>query len=671
MGSNRNKPLDSIRLKLLIPLLAVVGGLLVAGIYVQFFLQQQNMEDRFKARAALIVRIASMGLSTPVWTYDTESIQKITDALFQEKEVLSCRLVDDQGNILLSKRVADHEDDRLLVISDQIRKGNTTIANVLVEFSKAPMQAVFIKTLTRAIVSLIILLSAISITIILIVSRVLKPVKMLVSMIDDLSAEKPPRQQQIALGNDEIGYVFKRFVEMANTLYQKNMAVHKLAYNDVLTGLPNRLAIYNELEKLLLEKSENSYFSLYIIDIDRFKIINDTFGYRTGDSILMEVASRIQHFGEINAVKVGRLGDDEFVLIKQEENGIQPEFGQHINAELGRTYLQDGLKHNLTVSIGISHFPDHGTTIEDLMRSADTAMLAVKASGKAGSRVFSKEMGDHLRHTSHMEFLLHSALDNGEFKLVFQPQFCLNKTKVDSFEALLRWHNPHYGLVQPIDFIPLLEKSGLIVSVGEWVLASAFDFVDELQSQGYTDIQIAVNVSPVQVMDAGFLDRIKRIISVRNRDPHSIILEITESTYIQNLQEVQLCILTLQELGFSLSLDDFGTGYSSLSYLRGLPFNELKVDKSFLASITEDKATKGILKALVGLAVELDLSVVVEGVETQEQWDFIATCGCQKIQGYLLSHPIPPEKVLPFLLAPPAFTQKSITGSINPKDRQT
>ncbi len=647
----KTQPHRSIRSKLLLPLLAVTGVLLFLIVGLQILEKRDDLEKDLLAHASMLVRTTAMGLSNAVWTYNAQGIERLSEGLFLDPDVRSIEVVDG-NNRPLYKKVVVGPLEHGLTVSIPVLEGGADIGNLSVAFSRDGIHQELLAEAVAAVLLALVLLAAVFATTVLVVSRVLRPLKAMVGLIEDLIVAKPPTTR-FAFANDEIGYVFGRFQELAASLYEKKVAVHQLAYRDSLTNLPNRAAIYSELERLLSTgESPPSPFSVHLIDIDDFKLINDTFGYRAGDTMLGAMATKLRSIKESHGVQVGRLGDDEFVVIKKDEQNRKQDFGPFITAGLAGVYEFEGLTHYLSVSVGVARFPEHGETIEDLMRNADTAMLTVKASGKGSSREFSQEMGDRLRRGIHLERHLRSALDAQELWVAFQPQWDFATGSVRSFEALLRWETQEFGFVSPADFIPLAEKTGLIVPIGDWVLDQAYQFLDRLEGLGFSGLQIAVNVSPVQLLDDGFLDRISQTVSSKGRKPASIVLEITESTFIQNLKEVQPRLRTLRDWGFGLSLDDFGTGYSSLSYLRELPFDELKIDKSFLDSLDRDSTAKGILRALVALANELRLSVVAEGVESQDQWSFLRACGCHKIQGYLLSRPLRGELALEFLALP-------------------
>jgi len=436
-------------------------------------------------------------------------------------------------------------------------------------------------------------------------------------------------------------------------LKQAQAQVQHLAYHDALTNLPNRALLMDRLtQQISLLKRHDLRGALLFLDLDHFKHINDSLGHPVGDSVLRLITARLEASVRLEDT-VARLGGDEFVVLLSGLEGKRSEVTRHVRqvAEklrqlLAEPMLLDGHQLQVTPSIGVALIPDHGNTPADLLKRADIALYRAKDSGRNAIQLFRTTMQDAASARLRLENDLRLALARGEFELHFQPQVDARDGQVVGAEALLRWQHPQLGAQSPAQFIQVLEESGLIVEVGGWVLAEACHFCSRLMADGLVDSErfsLCVNISPRQFRQHDFVERIAS--SLRNSQlPNAMLkLEITEGIVIQNIDDTVGKMLRLKKHGVSFAMDDFGTGYSSLTYLKRLPVDMLKIDQSFVRDATCDPNDAEIIRAIVAMARSLGLALVAEGVEQQDQLDFLQSQGCNLYQGYLFSKPLPQE----------------------------
>lgn len=419
--------------------------------------------------------------------------------------------------------------------------------------------------------------------------------------------------------------------------------IERLAYFDGLTGLPNRSQMHETLERLMLNKS--NILALLFIDLDRFKPINDSMGHPVGDQVLKQVAKRLS-----DAVRpqdlVARIGGDEFTVIMSgladNEEAIMEsiDVSENILHHLVQPFEIEDRQLYLSCSIGVAIFPDNAETGMDLLKNADTAMYHAKAMGKNNVQFYAEDMNTYAMERLELENNLHLALRQNEFELFYQAQWDTIENKICGIESLLRWRRPGFGVVAPDTFMPVIEETGLIVPIGEWVLRTACEQIIDWQEAGFMVPKLSVNLSARQFKDAQMLDRICRIVDETGVDPELIELELTESILMDDVDRALAVLNEARSMGFQLSIDDFGTGYSSLSYLKQFPVNNLKIDKSFIHNLPHNQEDAQITRTIVAMANNLGLGVIAEGVEKDEQQAFLQQVGCHKVQGYMYSYPV-------------------------------
>lgn len=420
-----------------------------------------------------------------------------------------------------------------------------------------------------------------------------------------------------------------------------------LAYYDALTDLPNLTLLKDRLEVGLAgARRRGEEIALLFLDLDRFAVLNDSLGRSFGDQILKEVTQRFKHSLR-DQDTLARIGGDEFVILL---NGVQcsAEAGiiaKRVMESLTQPFEIGNQMANMNCSIGISLFPHHGSDAEGLIKSAETAMRCAKDDGRKSFRFFSEEINGVAAHQLALENALRTALLRNEFSLVYQPQYELASARITGIEALIRWCHPDLGLVFPDQFIPIAEKSGLILSIGEWVLRTACAQVCQWQIEGLSVVPIAVNVSAVQFRGDDFCEVVKQVLRETGLPAELLELELTESVLLANADRTNSMLREFAGMEVKLAIDDFGTGYSSLSYLKQFLVNKLKIDRSFVKDLPTDGDDAAITIAIINMAKSLNLTVVAEGVETEEQMTFLRGHQCDQVQGYYFSKPVTPQEM--------------------------
>jgi diguanylate cyclase (GGDEF)-like protein len=414
------------------------------------------------------------------------------------------------------------------------------------------------------------------------------------------------------------------------------------AYYDGLTGLPNRKLFSEQLEQALKRARRGERLAVLYLDVDHLKRINDTLGHPAGDKLLKGVADRLR--GCIRDIDVvARLSGDEFAIIQSSLDRPDDAAALAMRAReaIHEPFDLDGHQVMVDISIGISIAPNDATELNDLLKSADIALYEAKNTGRGTYCFYSAEMNARMQARDHLERDLQSALANGEFELFYQPVVSLKDNKIKSFEALLRWHHPTRGLISPAEFIPVAEEMGLITPLGEWVLRTACAEAATWPD----DIHVAVNVSSVQLTNKNLANVVISAVASARIPAAKLVLEITESVFLQDTNSNLATLKKLHELGVQFSMDDFGTGYSSLGYLLSFPFSTIKIDRSFIAGLQDKSESRAIVHAIADLARNLNMRVIAEGVETAQQLEQVRNLGCTDMQGYLFSPARPTAEI--------------------------
>ena len=464
-----------------------------------------------------------------------------------------------------------------------------------------------------------------------------------------------PAWQTITAVRDDNGEI-KQYISIFSDITEKKLSeerIYQLAHNDLVTGLPNRVS-FNDKANTALEHAKRTRQMMVVmfIDLDHFKLINDTLGHYEGDLLLQQVASRLKKVIRKEDA-VARFGGDEFTVLVSEVPSVEraSAIAAAILDQLSEPFTLESNEVTVSASIGISLFPDNGNDIAALLKNADTAMYRAKERGRNNFQYFSGEMNQRAHDRMQIEADLRKAIKQNEFLLHFQPKINLMSNRITGFEALVRWLHPSKGLISPDKFIPVAESTGLIVPLGEWVLTTACLQLRAWQDQGYPALTIAVNLSGRQFLQSNLLEVLEATITDTGVKAADLELEITESMMMENTEQTIETLNQIRRMGIHLSIDDFGTGYSSMAYLKRFPIHKLKIDRSFTGDLPDDNDDAAIVTATIALAHALNLTVIAEGVETEAQLAFLQSLHCEEAQGYLFSRPVPAQDVLALLAA--------------------
>lgn len=447
-------------------------------------------------------------------------------------------------------------------------------------------------------------------------------------------------------GDDEIATLAENFNSMVDAIDERERQITHVALHDSLTGLPNRRFFIEKLDRAVATQTDQRQTLIAFIDLDDFKLVNDTLGHPAGDELLRTVARRLQD--AIPDAQQARFGGDEFGILLQ---GLRRDTDLARIAQLiSETLSGDALIGDQTVALsarfGIAIGPADGADRESLLKNADLALQRARHDAKGAYHFFEAALDEEARRRRQLEVDLRVAIREGQFELHFQPLYNVTERQIKGFEALLRWNHPLHGMVSPAEFIPLAEESGLIVPIGEWVLREACRAAASWPSP----LMVAVNVSPRQFSSPALKQAVLQALSANHLPPERLELEITESIFIGDVERTLEMLHALRALGVRIALDDFGTGYSSLSYLRSFPFDKLKIDQSFVRGLETETSGFAIIRAIITLAQALGIEALAEGVEEQVQLDLLKREGCNLVQGYLINRPVPAGAVMDLIL---------------------
>ncbi|HIJ59435.1 MAG TPA: EAL domain-containing protein [Nitrospirae bacterium] len=432
-------------------------------------------------------------------------------------------------------------------------------------------------------------------------------------------------------------------LQRQKAIKQKEQALINMAYNDPVTGLPKRALFMDRLIQLILKaKRYNKKIALLFIDLDNFKKINESLGYDIGDILLKEASERIKYCLR-NSDVISRISADDYGIILSEID--KPEntqiVAERIIKAISSPFELKGNSAYITASIGISIFPEDGEDAEILFKNAEIAMNYAKSQDKNNYKFFNNAMNQHALERLKIENDLRMAIEQKQFILHFQPQISMKNGNIVGVEALVRWLHPEKGMIPPMKFIPIAEETGLIIPISELILFNAIKEIQGLQTIGLPQVSLAVNISLKHFKQPNFSDFIFTVLRETKIPPHMLELELTESIFMHDVNNVVKILRTFKDEGITISIDDFGTGYSSLNYLKNLPISKLKIDKAFVNNITTDNKDAMIVKTIIDIAHNLNLKVIAEGVEHLEQMEFLRNLNCDELQGYLFSKPLP------------------------------
>jgi diguanylate cyclase (GGDEF)-like protein len=445
--------------------------------------------------------------------------------------------------------------------------------------------------------------------------------------------------------DDEIGRLGASFNVMVAAIAERERQITHVALHDGLTNLPNRKLFVEQLDQALARRRDEARLMVVYVDLDDFKVVNDTLGHPAGDALLRNVAKHLQ--AVLGDAIVARLGGDEFAILLGDlpATANLAALADKLQSCFDRPILIDGQQADASASMGIAVAPDDGLDGITLMKNADLALYRAKRDGKATHHFFEQSLDEQARHRRQMELDLRLAIRDGGFELYFQPLYSMHEERLMAFEALIRWPHPDKGMISPVEFIPLAEETGLIIQIGEWVIREACRQAATWDG----DLSVAVNISPKQFLTPGLANIVLSALASSGLPANRLELEITESIFIANVEKTLETLHSLRALGVRIALDDFGTGYSSLSYLRSFPFDKLKIDQSFVRDLAQGGNANAVIRAITTLADALGMETLAEGVEDEAQAEILRQEGCHQIQGYLLSRPIDGAAVHAFI----------------------
>ncbi|MDB5810146.1 MAG: hypothetical protein JWN94_2268 [Betaproteobacteria bacterium] len=547
----------------------------------------------------------------------------------------------------LLKRLEGESD--LIQLVFPISHNDVVLGRFLVGISRESLQSEFRRQLIIQMLVLTTLVLFLSAAIHIVFRfNVLYPIQQLIAASQKLGrGQYAPVEVKSA---DELGLLARAFNAMVEAVREEQAKLHRQANFDILTGLPNRMMALDRIaHEISRAKRSGERFAMFFIDLDNFKDVNDSLGHAVGDELLVATGARVLATLR-DADTVARLGGDEFLVLAPDVAGeVQvEEIAERLIRTISEPQDLNGRKVVARCSVGIALFPENGETVETLMANADNAMYQAKAAGQGSAIFFTEEMNTRLRERMQMEQDLNVAIELGQLALHFQPIFDSGGQRHRGAEVLLRWRHPERGNISPVDFIPLAESTGQIVSIGDWVLEQACSNWYKWHAAGIDAGFLAVNISRIQFRKR-FSKRLAELMSTYAIPPHALELEITESVLLDDHHQVAEELSSLRAVGVNLSLDDFGTGYSSLSYLKRFQFDVLKIDRSFITGLPDSADDVLLVKAILAMAKGLDLKVVAEGVETRSQLDFVTAHGCDLTQGYLLAKPMDEEAYVNFI----------------------
>ncbi|USE35167.1 bifunctional diguanylate cyclase/phosphodiesterase [Endozoicomonas sp. SCSIO W0465] len=654
----------SIKLLKVVLLCACILGVLLSLVQVFLDAHQSNADIDRKAREMLAM--IHEPASRSAYRLDTDMAQEVLNGLLEIKSVQVAAIrLDDNSKLAMVERPIFASRYRLLsdYIFDPIRIHRQQLyshepekehfGELILSIDTAYEGKAFIQRSIVVLFAGIIRAIAMALLLYLIYSTLLtRPMNRLIHHLSSINPEEPGQQQlPVPEGNEknELGL----WVRTANklltsinyhqSLRQKAEArIMRLSQYDYLTRLPNRRTIQNQINTFIqkaTKKHEN--IAILCLGLDDFKSLNAQVNFNAAEHILVKVADRLRNCIGNNAY-IGRLGEDQFAIIqsKIEQPYEAAEMAQSLIRQLDRPFEINSEQLTISATVGITLFPGDGEDVDTLLQQAEFAMIMAKSRSHNRYQFYVATLDTEVRQRKRLEMDLHQALEKCELSLAFQPQFNYQQRKLSGAEALLRWNHPEKGLISPDMFIPMAEHSLDIIPIGDWVLENACQQLNKWHIAGFHNLRMAVNLSAIQLQDQNIADRIAFLLNKYQVPPEALELEVTETSIIDDLEASKAQLQTIKSIGVTLALDDFGTGYSSLGYLKQFPFDKIKIDKSFIEDLPENRENCGIVEAIVQIGKSFGLKVLAEGVETVEQDAYLAQRGCQEGQGYYYGKPL-------------------------------
>jgi diguanylate cyclase (GGDEF)-like protein len=642
-------------------IMALVASSVASATLMAAFLGYDSMSAhrQLDGRLSTLANIVGQNSAAALLFEDRAAAVEVLGALEAERSVVSACLYRPSGELFADyqRRKEVHDcpgrfDEEgagagLVTVSRTVVRGEDFAGTLVLKSDLHEIQERWRRMLEITAVLLLVALAVGGVAGSLLQRKISKPVRDLAAAMHEVT-ERHDFSARVALGGaDEIAELGSGFNAMLQELEKRaedkrafEAQLQHQALNDDLTGLPNRRLLADRLRHALdVARRAEHQVALMYIDLDGFKLVNDSLGHAVGDRLLRQVSERLRSRVRASDT-LARLGGDEFAVVLAGVKALEQASGvaETLLVILAPPFTIDEHEITITASIGVSVFPESGTTPVELLQQADSAMYAAKKMGKNRMMVFSDALGASIRERLHLETQLRNAIAHGEIAVHYQPEFDVRTRKLVRFEALARWTHRTLGPIAPAKFIPIAEETGLIVPLGISIMELACAEAVRWQAAGYP-VQVAVNVSSIQAMRETFVEEVGVVLRATGLEPRLLQLELTESVTLNGATTVGEAMDRLAALGVSLAIDDFGTGYSCLSYLPRLPFDELKIDRSFVNELGERREVDAMVHSLVMLAHNLGMKVIAEGVETEEQMALITEIGCDEVQGYLLGKP--------------------------------
>jgi diguanylate cyclase (GGDEF)-like protein len=643
------------RIAVLVSVAVAITVLSVSGLLTAYQVHQSVSLKRSSVEGTAYVFASAV--ADHIQVQDAHHIRTVLRSIDRVPGVVSASVYNAQGKVIasLGQRAIlvadmakadpgfwDMMQSGMVNVSVNIVKSGKSAGTLLIVTDISDLRAQFLRTMS-VVLAASLLAALVSIMLSLpLQRRITNPISQLTQTMLQLKESRNYSTTVTTSAKDETGVMVEAFNSLIADIRFRDQSLQKLAYFDSLSGLPNRSNFLKTLEERLAAlQVDGVCIGIVMLNIDAFHTYNDAFGHSIGDAILLNVAAVLRDEAGPQ-VFVARVGGDEFAMIV-EDNGI----GQEVEATIARiqsAFFQPlkflHMELHLSISVGYTLLPRDSNTVGDAMRHVDLATNAAKKLGPGRAVVFRTDMDDKVRRETDMIQGLRQSIGNRELQIHFQPQFHAVRGKVVGFEALLRWNHPTFGYVSPTVFIPLAEKSGSIIQIGDWVLQESCRQAKAWIDIGETPRSIAVNVSPAQILQSGFVTKVSSILTQTGLPPHLLCLELTESLFLgRSLASVHSILDELHQLGVSLALDDFGTGYSSLAYLSALPFDKLKIDRSFVSVVHDSPRRLEILRSIIEMAHCLGMEIVAEGAETEEEIQLLCDLKADQVQGYAVSRP--------------------------------
>ena len=654
----------SLKAKLL-AMLMLVAFFSTISIAAMFTIYELNAVTKAEqSRLNSIANILAPNLTAALIFEDQASATEQIKSLQGQSNIVSAQVEDMKGNVFVA--VVAEKDNTKQIFTDlmvvkttlQMQGIDYGVLTIKADYSLIEASLLFFSTFLLVILVLILVLSFI--LSLFLRKSLIYPLIQLAAVADRVTKTSNYSLRSQVLSTDEVGNLASCFNLMLETIEQRDHSLEETvqqrttalkvantqlttqAFSDPLSGLPNRRYILNKLADLI-EHEKDKKFAVLALDLDGFKEINDTLGHDYGDLLLIAVSKSIASV--LGTEILARLGGDEFIILVENIISLSDveSISIDIHNHLSKGFVIKGKHVYVTTSIGIAVFPEHGDTVENIVKCADLAMYKSKAAGRNCHHFFNASMLDDVVKKRELVETLRHSLKNNEFELYYQPIVDLSTNKICKAEALIRWHHPLRGLVSPFEFIPVAEEVGLITDIGEWVARTAAQDLAEFKKLNVdTEFQISINVSPLQFKgDGQWMKNWFEYVADLGLSHDAIIVEITENLLMESEENIRYQLTLLRDQGVSIAIDDFGVGYSSLSYLQKMDVDILKIDKSFVDDLETESNSRDLCKVMIMLAQQLNIQVVAEGIENEEQKQYLLEAGCQFGQGYLFSKPMP------------------------------